>query len=636
MKPRLLVLDDDHNILALLRTYFGGLGWHVEACAEASAGLQLADSDAPFDAVICDLHFTGAHLGEGYEILSRARRRRPHSAVRPLHRGGRRGRSRGGPAARSRRGHRQARAPRPLARRRASCDEEAVSLSGSVEDLPLLEILQVVSFCQKTGHLTVRAPAGEAAVLFESGRVVSGYVWDVPGLPRDQPPEGPARELVLRQRLASVLERLVRLREGDFAFHLTDGVPPTLGGRDLTGETLPYGINPEELMLDLARKLDEDRRDAAAALEASFAAPADDDLVLEELPLEEPPAPPPATGPVVLLLDDEPDIRRVVGERLAAAGFAVSLAASPGMARREMERLAAARTPFLLVADLGLPSESGASFRGGLDVARLAGGLPSPPPVLLMAETFDEKLRSRAKRLGVSLLAFKPGLSKLDPLQYEADLRAFGDKLARDLLPRLEGRRTGAAARPAPPKTLHPGEAAREAVLRSALEEMRRSPDPDLVAFLLLRAARAFFPRVLLFVVKDERLRGLSGFGPADSARQPGPAGARDHRGPRAGLAVQRGGGEREGLDRPAARRRPAARPPRPDRPPGRGRGRHPAGARATRGDRRPLRGRAGRRHAPADRPAGRVRGAGGPGPRRGLPRPQDARPRRLLTSPAA
>jgi CheY-like chemotaxis protein len=392
-----------------------------------------------------------------------------------------------------------------------------VSLSGSVEDLPLLEILQVVSFCQKTGHLTVRAPAGEAAVLFESGRVVSGYVWDVPELPRDQPPEGPARELVLRQRLASVLERLVRLREGEFAFHLTDGVPLNLGGRDLTTERLPYGINPEELTLDLARKLDEDRRDAAATLEASFAVPEDDTLVLEELPLEEPPPPPAATGPIVLLLDDEPDIRRVVGERLAAAGFAVSLAASLGMARREMERLALARASFLLVADLGLPSESGASFRGGLDVARLASGLPVPPPVLLMAEAFDERLRARAKRLGVSLLAFKPGLSKLDPLQYEADLRAFGDKLARDLLPRLEGRRSGAAARPATAKTPRPGEAAREALLRSALEEMGGSPDPDLVAFLLLRAARAFFPRVLLFVVKDERLRGITGFGPVDS-----------------------------------------------------------------------------------------------------------------------
>jgi CheY-like chemotaxis protein len=60
VKPRLLVLDDDHHILALLRAYFGGLGWHVEACAEATTGLQLADSDAPFDAVICDLQFTGA------------------------------------------------------------------------------------------------------------------------------------------------------------------------------------------------------------------------------------------------------------------------------------------------------------------------------------------------------------------------------------------------------------------------------------------------------------------------------------------------------------------------------------------------------------------------------------------------
>ncbi len=405
-----------------------------------------------------------------------------------------------------------------------------MSLSGSVEDLPLLEILQVVSFCQKTGHLSVHAPAGDAAVVFESGRVVSGYVWDVPPLPRDQAPEGPARELVLRQRLASVLERLVRLREGEFAFHLTEGVPLSLGGRDLSGEQLPYGINPEELTLDLARKLDEDRRDAAAALEASFAAPADftgpadDEGLLEELPLDEPEepgvslAPPSPSGPVVLLLDDEPDVRRVVGERLRTGGFAVALAASTGMARREMERLEEADTRFLLVADLGLPSESGTSFRGGLDVARFASGLKTPPPVLLMGDTFDEKLRFRAKRLGVSLLAFKPGLSKLDPQQYEADLRAFGDKLARDLLPRLAGRRSGVRARPGAPRAAPgPGEAARDTILDSALREMRANPDPDLVAFLLLRAARAFFPRVLLFVVKDDRLRGLSGFGPVDS-----------------------------------------------------------------------------------------------------------------------
>ncbi|HSD67689.1 MAG TPA: DUF4388 domain-containing protein, partial [Vicinamibacteria bacterium] len=350
-----------------------------------------------------------------------------------------------------------------------------MSLSGSVEDLPLLEILQVVAYCQKTGHLTVRTAAGEAAVVFDKGRVVSGYVWDLPGLRPGQPPEGPARELVVRQRLASLLERLVRLRDGEFGFHLTESVPGTLGGRDLSGETLPYGINPEELMLDLARQLDEDRRTAAAALEASFAAPADDEAPLEELPLEElppeePPAPP--AGPVVLLLDDELEIRRVVGERLSAAGFQVTAVDCPAAARREMDRLASAGTRFLLVADLAVPSETGSTFRGGLDVARAATGLPSPPPVLLMAETFDQTFRKRARRFGVSLLAFKPGLSKLDPLQYEADLRAFGDKLARDLLPRLEGRR-GAAAKARPPAPPAPGDAARTALLQSARAEMQ-------------------------------------------------------------------------------------------------------------------------------------------------------------------
>ena len=81
MSHTVLVLDDDRNVLSLLRTYFGGLGWRVETSADAEAALRLADSDLPYDAVICDLHFTPAHLGEGFEIVSRARRRRPHSAV---------------------------------------------------------------------------------------------------------------------------------------------------------------------------------------------------------------------------------------------------------------------------------------------------------------------------------------------------------------------------------------------------------------------------------------------------------------------------------------------------------------------------------------------------------------------------
>jgi hypothetical protein len=123
----------------------------------------------------------------------------------------------------------------------------------------------------------------------------------------------------------------------------------------------------------------------------------------------------------------------------------------------------------------------------------------------------------------VSLVAWKPGLSKLDPLQYEADLRAFGDKLASDLLPRLDGRRAATpafgmpklTALPAPEALKKPdtAEMARQQVLDAALMELQSHPDPDMVAFLLMRAARLFFPRFVLFLVRDERLRGLGGAG---------------------------------------------------------------------------------------------------------------------------
>jgi hypothetical protein len=181
-----------------------------------------------------------------------------------------------------------------------------------------------------------------------------------------------------------------------------------------------------------------------------------------------------------------------------------------------MERLAASPGGFLLIADVALLSEAGASFRGGLDVSRYATGLTSPPPVLLMAEAIDEKLRRAAKKAGASLLVFKPGLSKLDPLQYAADLRAFADKLAKDLLPRLEGRRRvpRPAARRRVPALPDLDAAARETALQAALAELGGHPDPDMVAFLLLRTARSFFPRVVLFLVRDERLRGLAGNGP--------------------------------------------------------------------------------------------------------------------------
>jgi CheY-like chemotaxis protein len=389
-----------------------------------------------------------------------------------------------------------------------------VSLSGRIDDLPLLEILQVVAFCQKTGHLTVQTPQGEGAVVFRDGRVVSGFIWDVPPLGSEASELAPEeRSALVRGRITTALERLVRLREGHFGFNVSTSAPTRVGNRDLAQETLEDGINPEALMLDLARQMDEDRRRSTAALGASFTAPEGLEPSAEEENLEEIALVEEASGPLVLLVDDEPDVRRGVGDRLTASGFEVVTAADAATGRREATRLVGEGRRFLLVADLGLPSLKGNTFRGGLDVVRHAASLHPRPRTLLMVDRADERVRTRARRLGVSFLAFKPGLSKLDPLQYTADLHAFGDKIARDLLPRLLRRAVSSAAPPAAVPSIA-DDAPREKALRSALEELARGPEPDTIAFLLLRVARAFLPRGVLLLVKDDRLQGLAGFGP--------------------------------------------------------------------------------------------------------------------------
>ncbi len=80
MTPRLLVLDDDDAILALLRRYFKSIGWRVQGCTEGPAGLRLMEAH-PFDAVICDLHLGPGQESDGLSIINRVKERCPGAAV---------------------------------------------------------------------------------------------------------------------------------------------------------------------------------------------------------------------------------------------------------------------------------------------------------------------------------------------------------------------------------------------------------------------------------------------------------------------------------------------------------------------------------------------------------------------------
>ncbi len=92
----------------------------------------------------------------------------------------------------------------------------------------------------------------------------------------------------------------------------------------------------------------------------------------------------------------------------------------------------------MLVTDLSMPATSGASFRGGFEVVKRLARLRLRPPVVLMADGASSSRRSWPKG-GVSSVVLKPGLSKLDPEEFEADMRALAGRMVDEVLPRLCG-----------------------------------------------------------------------------------------------------------------------------------------------------------------------------------------------------
>src|SRR6185436_2972185 len=166
---------------------------------------------------------------------------------------------------------------------------------------------------------------------------------------------------------------------GQFNFSLSEQPPKKVGAREIELETLANGINPQELLLDLARGMDEDRRDSSEALEVGLseadaepapvappvapAAPAAEpvEALPEHVPLSKlrpeytvplsavpeellrsaaapapAPPPPPAAAPsgtaeiqALLLVDDEEDVRRILAQCFTEGGYQVLEAEDP-------------------------------------------------------------------------------------------------------------------------------------------------------------------------------------------------------------------------------------------------------------------------------------------------------------------
>jgi hypothetical protein len=125
-----------------------------------------------------------------------------------------------------------------------------------------------------------------------------------------------------------------------------------------------------------------------------------------------------------------------------------------------------------------------------------------------MAESLSAEARARARRLGVDKIAFKPTLTKLDPEEYGADLRAFARGLRRELSGILVSLERTALT------TLPPGEPdLNHEVIFDFLKTMTdqlASPGNGITR-MILRVASKYVERAILFLVKNGRASGLAG-----------------------------------------------------------------------------------------------------------------------------
>jgi two-component system, OmpR family, KDP operon response regulator KdpE len=119
--------------------------------------------------------------------------------------------------------------------------------------------------------------------------------------------------------------------------------------------------------------------------------------------------PPPLPPPTLLVIDDEPQIRRVVRHALEANHARVLEAASG----REGLDIAAAERPALIVLDLGLPDMAGA------DVCRDIRGWSTVPIVVLSARHSDEE-KAAMLDLGADDYVTKP----FSTLEFQARVRS--------------------------------------------------------------------------------------------------------------------------------------------------------------------------------------------------------------------
>ncbi len=370
-----------------------------------------------------------------------------------------------------------------------------MSLGGSLEDLSLLDILQIVNVSRRTGVLRlVPSSMGTSFIYFSAGNVedIVGDFSEEAFLAffEEQDLVDPSDMAEARERgngdSRAVLRRLLetgalntqlldqarrleisrRLRsltqvsEGQFDFFLTEA------GDELASNTVPpfsplkRSVSPQNLLTQTLsedslsewaepRRTEEPQRhpaseDAGPAPEQALAPQEPPREVEPEIapPPKQPPHQPPArtfrikparNRITIVLASDESIFRKLLSQRLLEHFADLRVVSSLDDYRLTCTRLLSERTPFVALVDLLMPTQSGEGYLGGLELIQDSHQRFPQVKIILMTDLDDEKILGVARSHGALAVLSKPGLAHLKVDEFEQSIKAFADTFCREV-----------------------------------------------------------------------------------------------------------------------------------------------------------------------------------------------------------
>ena len=418
-----------------------------------------------------------------------------------------------------------------------------MSLVGSLEDLGLGDILQIVHLAGKSGVLRLRNESGEGQIVFKRGMIHEAYA---KGGPTD------LRELLTARRtlpapllertwleahhagrtLAEVLverglataESLDVLRReqiesavltmfgwpsGEFSFEMRNV------GDEGAELALESGMNPQFLALEGTRRADERGYDEESETEAPdaehdpFGALLHAELVAEDAgePAGATPQPesPPAVPPPVVVIDPSLPVLEWAKAAVGAAFPRVHVFQRPGLGiERIRQYLSRVELPLVLIAH-DVPPDPGTGAR---DAGELAARLKRQAPGMTVLLLHDEGAEPKPSPRGSPADGFapRPAAALL------ADPRAGRQRMrvATALQETLERAQARSAPRPPQRAAAPPVPAEELAHLRETSARIREGAGRGEVLSQVLGFAAQRFARVALFGVRDERAVGVA------------------------------------------------------------------------------------------------------------------------------